>query len=284
MKWTSVVLIFMISFQSRASEMVGALSAGMGGTGRTAVQSSEAVYLNPASLALMNRFFTGISYQTGFTQKDVSRTSYSLVLTDGTPGLMFPGSFGFRRNRVRSAGVEYSENEYRGGLGYRLHPRVSLGIGLSYLDAAGPALGVFEQWNGAVGALFGLTPNWGLSLTGENLIKPNEQIPEPLRRNSRLSLGTQYVHEHYLTLRYEVTSPLYVKNSQYFGHRAGVSIGMTNDFALSGGYSADDALEQNWSSLGLAWIGPRLRVAYSYQNEERQGLGVRHLVDLWCDI
>ncbi|MEM7645333.1 MAG: hypothetical protein AAF203_00365 [Pseudomonadota bacterium] len=284
MRFWITLLSFFLFVPTQASEMVGAVSAGLGGTGRTAVQSSEAVFLNPASLALMEGYFFGAGYQSGFTEKDVSRNTYSVVVTDGTAGVPLPGSIGYRRHRISDRGTHWNENEFKMGAGYRLHPQVSLGLAGSYLDAEGPAGQGHQQWNGDVGVLIGLTPNWGLSLNGENVIESKDDIPAALRRISRAALGTQYVHERFLTLRYEWLAPLYTENTQLFGHRFGLGMGLKSGFHLNVGYSVDDALAQNWSSAGLAWVGPRLKLAYSFQNENRSGLGTRHLVDLWFDL
>lgn len=279
-----LTFILCFSFVSQASEMVGAISAGMGGTGRAAVESNESVFLNPASIALFDRFYAGAGYQSGFLSQDISRNTYSIVLSDGTPTALLPGSFAYRKHNINAQGQRFQENEYKVGVGYRVSPRISVGLGYSYLDAEGPAGQRHNQSNGDIGVLLGLMPNWGLSLNAENLIKPDQNKPSALVRPSRVALGTQFLYEQYLTFRYEALMPLHVENTDKLGHRIGLSAMMKGFFQLNLGFSVDDHLEQNWSSIGVAWRGPRLKFAYSYQNEDRQGLGARHLVDLWMDL
>ena len=286
MKW---ILLFLFSFSfsltAQASEMISALSASQGGTGRAAVEATEAIYLNPASLALVQGFHTGFGYQTGFLSKDVSRNTYSVTLADATKDIMFPGSFGYRRHSINAQGRRFSENEFRAGLGYRLMPRLSLGLGANHLRATTSAGVEHNQTNVDLGVLIGLMPQWGLSFSGENLVDRSEvDIPEALRRLSRVAIGTQYVHEKSITFRYEALMPLYLENTQLLAHRFGLGFDLKNRISLNTGYSVDDSLSQNWTSLGFAWKGPRLKLAYSYQVEDRSSLGSRHLVDLWVDI
>ena len=284
MKKILFLSIFVLSLKAQATEMVGALSAGMGGTGRAAIESNETLFLNPAGLALFDKFYTGFSYLSGFTGKDISRNTYSVTLTDGTSGLMMPGSFSYRRHKINDRGRSITENEFKGGMGYRLSPRLSLGLAGTYLKAEAFNGEAFTQSNFDAGVLIGLRPNWGLSITGQNLLQQDDNIPDSLRRLSRVALGTQYIFQRRVTFRYETLSALHVDNSQLLAHRFGVSASMKGNFYLNGGYSVDDTLAQNWTSVGLAWRGPRLKLAYSLQNEDRQDLGTRHFVDFWLDI
>ncbi len=269
---------------AQASELVGALSGGMGGTGRAAVESNESLFLNPASIALFDRFYTGVSYLSGYTDKNISRNIYSVTFTDGTKDLLVPGSLSYRRNKINDAGRGITENEFRGGFGYRVTPRLSVGLAGSYLRAEAAGGVTWSQSNLDAGLLIGLQPNWGLSVSAENLVEADAELPMALRRPSRVAIGTQYVFERAITLRYEALQPIYVENSGLLAHRFGASFKMKGAFNLNGGYSVDDTLGQNWTSVGLSWVGPRLKLAYSLQNEGRSGLGNRHLVDLWMDI
>lgn len=284
MRVLALFFSFLFCVNSSATDMVGAISAGMGGTGRAAVEANESLYLNPSSLALLDRMYFGSSYQSGFLDNDISRNTYSMIIADGSSGLPAPGALGFRRHKINSQGFQYKENEFRLGLGYRITPRISFGFSYAHLSAEDQLGASFSQDNGDVGFLFGLMPNWGLSLTGENVIETTKPLPVALQRRSRVALGTQYIYERSITLRYEALMPLYTENTDKLGHRAGMGFDLQGNFQLNVGYSVDDLLGQNWASAGLAWRGPRLRLAYSFQNEDRQRLGQRHLVDLWVDI
>lgn len=264
--------------------MVGALSAGMGGTGRAAVQSNESLYLNPASIALMSQFYAGAAYQSGFVQKNTTRSTYSVNLTDGMPGTLFPASLGYRRHRISAPHESWDENEIKLAFGYRITDRLSFGGGWTHLRAEDEFSRRVKQNNGDLGFLYGLQPNWGLSINVENFVDNKDpQRPQSLQRLSQWAVGTQYIFEHFLTARYEGLVPLYQDN-QKIGHRMGLGVALKSYFHMSFGYSVEDSIAQNWTSGGLAWMGPRLKIAYSYQTESRSGLGDRHLVDLWFDL
>lgn len=281
------VLVFLLSFaalKSEATDLVGAISGGMGGTGRAAVETNESLFLNPAAIALFDKFYTGFSYQSGFTDTNISRNIWGITMTDGTPGIMFPGAFSYRRHHINDQGRVTRENEFKAGMGFRWHSRVSLGLGVSHLRAVAYDGEKITQNNVDFGFLFGLRPNWGLSLSGENLIEAKDDVPQALLRPSRAALGTQYVMDRRVTFRYEALMPLYTENDSLLAHRAGLSIATRGHFFLNGGYSVDDNRQENWSSVGFTWKGPRLKLAYSVQTESRSGLGTRHFVDLWTDI
>lgn len=282
--WVSLVFCLLFSSSAIATEMVGAMSSGMGGTGRAGVEAQESLFLNPAGLALVEQFYTGFSYQSGFLQKDASRNTYGVVLTDAGPKTPIPGAFAYRRHSINSQGSRLIENEFRLGFAYRITPRVSLGMGGVHLIARDEGGSEFIQNNLDFGTLIGLMPEWGLSFSGENLVRPSGQRPQALQRPSRVALGTQYIFDRRITLRYEALMPLYVPGRQLLGHRVGLGLVARGRFYLNSGYSVDDSRGQNWASVGLAWKGPRLKLAYSYQEEQRQGLGIRHLVDTWFDF
>lgn len=288
MKWTLFTFFFVFSLlttrPSSATEMVGALSAGMGGTGRASSESIQSLYLNPAGLGLVEKFYFGAGYQNGFLGKDISRHSYGINFTDGTDGVILPGSLGYRNHNITEGSQEFKENEFKGGFGYRITPRLSIGAAYTYLDGEDSFGGEHKQHNVDLGVLVGLMPNWGFSISGENLLKGDEKLPTALKRSSRVALGTQAIFKNIIVTRYEVLSTLYVEENQLLTNRFGLGILLKSKFMLNLGYSVDDLSEQNWSSAGLVWKGPRLKLAYSIQSEDRQQLGNRHLVDLWMDL
>jgi len=284
MKWISFFLVFTVSLTTLATEMVGALSAGMGGTGRSAVESIESLYLNPAGLALVDKFYFGAAYQNGYLQEGISRSSYGINFSDGTDGVILPGSFGYRSHKISDGSDDFEESEFRGGFGYRITKRVSIGAAYTYLDAEDGAGKEIRQHNGDLGLLVGLKPNWGLSVTGENILKKDNDLPRALKRQSRVTLGTQAIFKNIVVARYEALRSLYTEKNQLLTHRFGLGIILKAKFLLNMGYSIDNLSEQNWASAGLVWKGPRMKLAYSIQNESRQQLGNRHLVDLWLDL
>ena len=265
--------------------MAGSTSASMGGTGRAGIQGNESLFLNPAALAFLNRFYVGAGYQSGFLFKNVHRETYGAVLTDSTPGLVLSGSLAYRRHRIRQEKTRgFLEDEFKMGLAYDFSERLSLGLAFTNLQAKdNGSMKKIEQTNGDMGLLFRLAPHWNISLAGENLLA-NSAVPVPLKRKSLASLGTQYIYELFLTLQYETLYPIEPESNQFFSHRLGLNLKLRYYFHLSFGYALDDHSDQTWMTAGLAWRGPRLRLAYAIQNEKRQDLGQRHLIDLWFDL
>ena len=281
-----ILPLLFLYFKAHGHFMAGSTSVSMGGTGRAGVEGNESLFLNPAALAFLDRFYMGVGYQSGFLLKNIHRETYGAILTDSTPELIFSGSLAYRRHRILQGEKQrFSEDEFKLGLAYGFSKRLSLGLAVTHLKAKNEMdMKEIRQINGDMGLLFALTPHWNLSLVGENLLNPDSGIPLPLTRESFASLGTQYAYDLFLILRYEVLHPLRTENSQLFSHRLGLGVKLRSYFHLNFGVSLDEHSNQTWMTTGFAWRGPRLKLAYAFQNEERQHLGQRHLVDLWFDL
>lgn len=277
--------LLFLSFMAYGNSTAGSISASLGGTGRAGVQGNESVFLNPAALAFLNRFYMGACYQSGFLLKDIHRETYGAVLTDSTPGLMVSGSLAYRRHKIRQKGKHrFLEDEFRLGLAYALSKSLSVGLAATRLKAEGEMKKGIEQINGDAGLLLGLLPHWNVSLVAENLLNTDSGVPVSLMRDSLVSLGTQYVYELFLDVRYEILHPLKRESGGSLSHRLGLGVELQSYFHLNLGFALDGHSNQTWMTTGLAWHGPRLKLAYAFQNEQRQGLGQRHLVDLWFDL
>ena len=214
-----ILFLLFLSSTVQANSMAGSSSASLGGTGRADVKGNESVFLNPAALAFLNRFYVGACYQSGFLFKDIHRETYGAVLTDSTPGLMVAGSLAYRRHKIHQAGkYQFLEDEFKLGLAHNLSKRLSLGVAATHLKAKtqGEAAKEIEQTNGDMGLLFGLLPHWNVSLVAENLLETDSKVPVSLMRDSLVSLGTRYIYELFLDVRYEILHPLKEKSGGSF--------------------------------------------------------------------
>jgi len=279
-----LIALFFTALSAPGSQLVGASTAGLGGAGTAAVENIDSLYLNPAALASNTKLNFGSGYIFGSLVPGVSRETYSITMSDGSPGVAIPGAFGYRYHRVGIGEQTYREQEFRGGFALRLHRIVSLGLGLSHISSQGDVW-QFRQKNADVGLLVNVKRQWGLSLVAEGLVKPKDNLPEALRRQTRWGLGSHVNVMRILDLRYDVKSALHNEvNGDRFVHRVGLGFLLRGFFQLNFGASFDDILEQNWLTTGVVFTGPKLKVGYSIQNEDRMGLGMRHFVDLWLDL
>ena len=223
-----------------------------------------------------------------------------MVLTDSSPGLLLPGGFAYRRHRIRlknhqSGEQNFYEDEFRLAFAYSFFKkRLSFGLtGTHFRPKAGKKEGGGEEdqnekdWshtNIDAGFLFLFSKSLAFSLSAENLLDMDKdtQIPDFLIRDSLVSLGAQYNYDSILSVRYEILHPLRDKGD--LSHRFGLGLTLKSYFRLNFGGSLDEFSDQSWITAGLVWHGPRLKLAYGFQNEQRRGVGQRHLVDLWFDF
>ena len=282
-----LLLIILINFPLIVSaQTLSSKSSGLGGAGRASVESIDSLYLNPAAIGLLDRYYFGSGYYSGLSNMGAERETFSVTLTDGTQGVMLPGGLAYRYHRVGVGNVSYREHELRGGFGVKLTKRLSAGGSFTNIRSDAPNADSFRQNNIALGLLLGLTPNWGLAVTGEGLIEQDEKLPTELQRASRWGLGTSYQYLKILQLRYDVQSAVHeaVENTGRYSNQVGISLLMRGYFLVNVGFINDDIRGQNWTTGGISWEGPRLKVGYSLQSEDRAGLGVRHFVDLWLNL
>ena len=275
-----------------ATEMISAWSGGLGATGRASIQTVDTPYLNPARVGFLSQTQLGASYQAGWIQKGVYRTTYNAHFIDAEESLIAPGFLGYRQHQTSAPGDSYKGKEIRVGLGLALLSQLSLGLSYKYINSQNTGSSKpqnqnkqHNQHNLDIGLLGLLSSQWTLSLTGENLIQTPSSTPEPLKRPSRLGLGTQFIWPGIFIARYEVFQPLYHKpSSVLLDHGLGLGFFMPYYFFLNTGYSLNSTQQQSWLCLGLTWMGPRLKWSYSFQKENRSGLDARHLIDFWLDF
>lgn len=285
MKYYLLLSTLLLTSNLWASEFVGAKTAGLGGAGSAAVESIDSLYLNPAAIASANRLYFGSGYTFGSLVPGVGRETFSVTMSDGSPGVAIPGSFSYKYHRVGIGDTTFKEQEFKAGVGFQMHPKVSMGLAYSYLKARSDTAGEHRQNNFDLGLLFKARENWNLSLVTEGLVKSKENLPEALRRQSRWGLGTQIDLMRILQVRYDLKSTLHQEaNAGKLAHALGLSFILRGYFHLNLGATIDDVLGQSWRSVGIVWSGPKLKLGYSIQNEGKMGLGTRHLVDLWLDL
>ena len=85
--------------------------------------------------------------------------------------------------------------------------------------------------------------------------------------------GAEYRFFDMFKLRYDIDYTLEQNSDKRFRHQVGGEVRYDFMLALRAGWSQDDRLGENRLSFGAGWDGPRLKVAYAFQKENRKELG-----------
>jgi hypothetical protein len=279
-----IIFSFLITtLFSVAHAQVGATTDALGGAGIAAVQPIESAYLNPASLAQLKRYYVDAQYYRQNSAGSDNLNQFSLTITDSSGGSI-PGAVILRQRSYTTGGVEIREQLYHLGAAVPLTKTFSLGFS-GYLQHTNvPTTGAYNQTNLDASAFWAVTERFSVGFISRGLLGSKKVAFAQSQLKPSSGLGFQYAVLDILRVRADVTYN-YEDNAHHrFTHNVGTEFLLHNDFTLRAGYKADDYRGESYYSAGLGWYGPRLKLAYAYQNETRRDIGSRHTIDIWIDL
>lgn len=281
-------LIIVSSFVSQAAFaqfVTGTIAGGMGGAGRAAVDPGEGTYLNPGAVAHLQQYVFGSHWQTGNDGAEGDRSNYGLILADGTPGTLFPGSFAYTRKFVELPGTSASFQDIAITLGGFVHRRVSFGV-TAHRVYSSVNQREDTQDNAIVGILVNPARWMGIGAVVHDVANSSDAIPAVARLNRTYSVGAHVMMTPIFRVRLDLVHP--ERQSGYEGRRTDVMAGLETFFrpewAFRAGTQWRETRDQTNATVGLGYRGPRLSFDYSFQKDVRSEMGARHLVDLWVPL
>jgi hypothetical protein len=98
------------------------------------------------------------------------------------------------------------------------------------------------------------------------------------------ALAGNFVYEKTFRARLDLIRP----DTNNSGRRTNVAAGIETFFAerlafRTGCYWRETS-DQTYISAGLGYLGPKLSIDYSFQQDVRNGYNYRHLIDLWLPL
>jgi hypothetical protein len=233
---------------------------GLGGAGRAAL-SSEGMFLNPASLALLTQSEAFLYYEKPrIPDWNAGGRYYSVGVYDGT-NAGAKGAFGFLRTsraRVGADGTQTYEDrsEFRFASGYQISPSISAGLSGRYVTRR---TGANEEkfWDGDLGVLFPLYAGMTGAVTYENVLNKNGDNPPTLGAGLAYLLGSGLTA---FADGYRVAKGMEKGDK---GWSLGAEITLAADFQLRLGKFQDGYRRNKGWSFGLGWQGPRTSFEYA---------------------
>jgi hypothetical protein len=261
-----------------------AISLGAGGGGRAAVESSEALTLNPATLLFTRGYNLTSHYQMSEKKEGSDITSlsrWSVNVTDNQRGNLFPAGVRYQSNQFRRTGSLAFEQELQQvwvGVGYSFSHRFGLGLtGNYFADESSDLLKPRSQAYGlTIGSIYSLSPELGLAVSVQEIpVGSNERG----LMSNQFGVGTSYLYSSFLRARLDLES----ERDQSLG-KPWISMGfeslLTSWFAFRAGgkWQPDSSVWR--STLGLGLVGPRLSMNYAYVTHSHETGGALHALDL----
>jgi len=282
-------------FSAEATEpyRMGPIAAAMGGAGIAAVDGSESSFLNPATLSHVQTYFVGLGHQQISHAGRGSHRDFSLMLSDGGPDHLAAGAFSYVRREALRAGpgaLSSTQDDLQFSLAGFLPPfgsqsRLMLGIGLTgrrliHRDAQG----TLTQDTGSLGLILPFNENWGVGFVARDLAASADTVPSEARIKPVLGLGIQGQLHELLRVRADVLKAQKWNPEQKLDYRLGLESFFRKEFAFRLGTARIDSMDENWVTVGLGFIGPRLSFGYAYEQDTRSGASSRHTFDLWLPL
>lgn len=302
----SFFIVVLVGERLEAKMIYGPAVRGVGGAGRASSIPLEGVLLNPSLLPRFHDYYLGSFWSEGSLSKKQYFGEFGVMLSDSTADKLFPAAAAFfRRRYFDSDHHSVSENEYRISFAGEFNKKVSIGFTVDRLESTHSLFGKKIQHNADVGVHYIPIPELGLALVGYNILRPPSSVPDVVRLKREFGFGSYYSFSNFLGLHFDFLKSVESVHSSAnslaiaAGPKGSAASGYNSPvynpsgwrwmFGLGSLFSEfwiarlgtviDDIHSQRLVSVGFGFLGPRLTLDYSFENEVRTG-GQYHAVDL----
>jgi hypothetical protein len=274
--------LFLVPTLSFAAPYKGAVSTATGGAGAAIVESSEIPFGNPAALGHLKGYHFTSSFARA-SQGEVNDSDMAFSISDSMPDTIVPTALSYSQNNTEdSLKNQLHQKHFRLSFGNMVHDRFAFGLGIGH-DQIRLANKSFSDTNLTVGTLFSNKSNIGFAVVANNILRPNQNIPEELRPSQTITVGTSALYKRLVRFRVDATARLEDQMAKpLLG--AGVENYLNKFSILRVGYQRDSLLEANVYSAGLGFVLPKFGLHYGYQQSPQKELLTRHSVDLAIPI
>lgn len=181
-----LLLIFIVPFSRSQSDdrILGGKAASLGRLG-ILDEDVWAVHNNPGALGFLKSMEASVYYENRFLVKSLNQQGVVFA---------YPTKAGVFGVDVNLYGDQlYRRSAYRFSYGMALGPKISIGIGLVYLNSRfAQDYGTYHAFTGEVGLLVKITPKWRLAAHVYNPIRAKFQPYDDERLPTLIKLGMGY--------------------------------------------------------------------------------------------
>ncbi|MCB0348989.1 MAG: hypothetical protein KDD37_09130 [Bdellovibrionales bacterium] len=247
----------------------GPYASGMGGAGRAVLGALEAAYMNPAQLGYMSQ-----NHIYGFLEDGEIRgqdeRKIGVMGLDTTTSDLFPGAITYTDVSVKTSAGTVKTKNYEFSLGRREYDQLSFGITLKRQEWSEPGdSGADHDIN--LGITFVPIKELGLAFVTYNVLESGDE-----RAPRKYALGTHYIWEPFMKVSFDLAYQ--ELNSENSGMDVMGGVALPFGYVdLLFGFSSLATTNEEFFTTGFVWNGPRLSLAYSYQNGSKES--VIHNID-----
>ncbi len=277
-----MILISLFIFLTSAQ--VGSVSDAMGGAGIAGAHPYESAILNPAALIEFKTKYFGMQQRKADLGPSLEQDQYSFFFTDAGEMSAVPGTVFYRQRSNKFLDQKVREQHLQISGAAALTQKLAVGLSGYKIKTDLMSGEDYNQYNADLGAYWLALPDLAIGgvfrgvMGSKNTVWPLSQVLPTI------GSGAEYRFFEMFKVRYDVNYVLEQNGNKRFRHQVGGEVRYDFLLALRAGFSQDDRLGENRLTLGAGWDGPRLKVAYSYQKEDRKDLGDAHSVDMWFDF
>jgi hypothetical protein len=266
--------IFLCLFGVPSSAQYGAISTATAGSGRAAIEVTEAPALNPATIPFSRGYFFTTDVATiGAGQE------YTVSLTDNLPATVVPTSLIYTQlDTTISNKRKLTSQDMHLAFGNIVTKDFSFGLAIEHkIDTV--LLKKYYQTNMMMGTLFSLGNNLGLAIVGENIIPLDGGAPKEFQLNPKTSFGISYNKGKMMRFKADLES---AKNNSFSqpAISGGVETYWNRWFIFRFGARKDFELNANQYGAGIGFSGPKFAIHYGYLSSPETMDLTRHSVDL----
>lgn len=271
-------IVFIVNYfnlnPAQAQETKSAISSSTAGSGRSAVEAPDNLYLNPA----MQVHLRGRHFYFGHFQTKLSR-EMNILLADNSPDALMPASLAYLQRKLETTLGQVTESSF--ALSVAEFGGVNWSIGLTGRTIQSEIVGSsvqYRQNTADLGFSFIPSAQLGFGLVFYNVYQEDE-IPSSLKRRSSIGAGLTYLLNSANRYRLDlVTGP--DSNLAQGRLEAGFESMLNNwivfRFGLAQGFEGKDS---NLLSAGLGFRGPRFHLNYAFQKPEIEEKEGAHTID-----
>jgi hypothetical protein len=277
-----ILIVYLVPQRAQAQYYNGPVVGGTAGAGRATVTPLEGPYLNPASIAHLNKYYLGLAYFVDPTQWTDRENGWGVEVTDATPETLVVASLGYiAKHRELGSYGAVDEQDIQLALAGIVAKGVSFGLAGHHLIQTPAGTNNISSNNLNAGFIITPHPNWGIGLVAYDFLPANNDVPVTIQRQPAYGAGVNYLYDSNTRFKLDVIRQDKNNPNAKLAYMAGVENYLLPELAIRFGFQRDERLNRQIYAAGLGFEGPKFSCDYAAQIRDGES-GVRHSIDLWA--
>ena len=277
-----------VSPTASAQVFTGPAASAAGGGGRAAVDPGETAFLNPASIAFLQKYNVSLFYGAAKHPREGEQNFMAASLADGTQDNIVSGALSYVRKRTdlsTAVGiVSDTQQDIQAALsGFALR-KFAFGVAghrLTDQILSATAGSEYSQLNAHVGVIFVPIEMIGIGFVAYDVLPTSESVAANYRLVPTHALAFNFLPAPQFRARLDFVRPDTMNPDRRINVNVGIETTFKEMLVLRLGSFWRETADQTYLTGGFAFQGPKLSFDYSYQTDNRSPDNARHLVDLW---